>query len=384
MSRLRARVSLGAALLCLVPTPRLAQTAPVSSTDMAPVSDIQQELLLEIDSLLERSREAEARLLRTRQHHLEVTREPNPPALDTVIVASLRIVTPREQTELAIDLFAEVMREHFPGVEPHGVFDEVWFPFQWGVEPEPIVVAGTAYRVEILNTVSRESVKEHIDGQVWVALTNHVLGADSGLGGWRLAGDFRAPKRWHELVYRELATRPARVARSCLAKDLEACWSMLGLDRGPDPMREWYTREERQALVARAEHRVERAEEDLFLRCTDQGSTEACDELIHDLPQFLWEPSSQRARTVMVSLALEAGGVGAWARLLEVPSMPPGDALRHISGLSTEELSTRWRDLILAARPNVHAGFGLTQLATALWVLLLAALAMRSTRWRLG
>jgi hypothetical protein len=64
--------------------------------------------------------------------------------------------------------------------------------------------------------------------------------------------------------------------------------------------------------------------------------------------------------------------------------MPPGDALRHISGLSTEELSTRWRDLILAARPNVHAGFGLTQLATALWVLLLAALAMRSTRWRSG
>jgi len=384
MSRLCAPLSLGVALLCLVPTPRLAQTAPVSNTDTAPVSDIQQELLLEIDSLLERSREAKARLLRTRQHHLEVMREPNLPALDTVHVASLRIVTPPDQAELAAELFTEVMRESFPGVERHGAFDGVWFPFQWNDRLEPIVVAGTAYPTEILNTVSRGGVKEHIEGKVWTALTSHVLGTESGLSGWGLVPDFQAPEQWHPRVYRELATMPARVARSCLAQDSAACWSMLGLDEGPDPVREWYTPEERRALVARAEHWVERAAEDLFVRCTDQGSTGACDELIAFVPRVYWEVSSARARTIMVSLALEAGGVSAWARLLETPSMPPGDALRHISGLSTEELSTRWRDLILAARPNVHAGFGLTQLATALWVLLLAALATRSTRWRLG
>lgn len=95
--------------------------------------------------------------------------------------------------------------------------------------------------------------------------------------------------------------------------------------RMTSPVREWYTPEERQALVTRAEHWVERAAEDLFVRCTDQGSTGACDELIDFVPRFSWEPSSARARTVMVSLALEAGGVGA----MDAASRGPINAARR-------------------------------------------------------
>jgi len=105
MSRLRARVSLGVALLFLVPTPQAAQTAPVSNA--------QQDLLLEIDSLIEQAQQAEERLRRTREHHLAVTREVDATALDTVTVASLRIVTPPDQVELATELFSEVMSEQF-------------------------------------------------------------------------------------------------------------------------------------------------------------------------------------------------------------------------------------------------------------------------------
>jgi len=227
-------------------------------------------------------------------------------------------------------------------------------------------------------------VKKQISGKVWAALTSHVLGTESGLSAWRIVNDFQPPRAWYARVYREIATMPAQVARSCLAKDSAACWALLNLEVGPSPLRVWYTPAERQALVVRRAYYVERAGGDLLLRCTDQGSTEACDELIDRMPPRFREPSSNRARTVMLSVALQAGGVGAWARLLEAEPMPPGDALRHISGLSADELAGQWRDVILAARPNVHAGFGLTQLATALWVLLLVVLAMRSTRWRLG
>ncbi len=376
MSSLGARVSLGAVLLCLVPTPQQAQTAPTANT--------QYELLLEIDSLVERSREARAALRRTQQHRLEVTREAFPTTLDTVVVASLRIVTLPDQVEMASELFGEVMREHYLGVERHGAFDDVWFTFQWQTQLQPIHVEGPEYRVESVRALSRQGVKERIDGMVWLALTHRVIETETGLSGWRVASNFKAPREWRTRVYREFATMPVQAARSCLKEDPAACWAVLGLDLGPNPERVWYTPAERQAMVVRLAHLFHRREEDLQGQCTDLGSIEACDELIESLPRFYWEPSSQRAKSIMLSVALEAGGTGAWARLLGTSAETPGDVLRHVSGLSTGELSTRWRDLILTSRPNVHAGFGMTQLFTALWVLLFASLAVRSTRWRLG
>ncbi len=376
MSRFGARASLGAALLCLLPTALQAQAAPASNAE--------QELLLEIDSLVEISREANAALLRTQQHHLEVMRDAAPSVLDTLEVASLRIVTLPHQVDLAAELFGEVMRERYPGVERHDALDDVWFAFQWQAQLQPILVESPEYRVESLRTVSREGVKEQIDAMVRLALTHHVLGTASGLSGWRLAGDFNAPKEWQIRAYREFATMPARAARSCLKEDPAACWSILSLDLGPNPEREWYTPVERQAMVARLAHVFSRSESSLVVRCTDEGLTEACDELIDGLPNYYRDPSSQRAKSIMLSLALQAGGTDGWARLLETTAMTPGDALLHISGLSPEELSSRWRDLILSNRPNVHAGFGMTQLFTTLWVLLFASLSMRSTRWRLG
>ena len=86
----------------------------------------------------------------------------------------------------------------------------------------------------------------------------------------------------------------------------------------------------------------------------------------------------------LLMLALQAGGDGAWSRLTEDLEREPGEALLHASGLTPEELGDRWHAWVLSDPPETYAGFGTRALITLLWILGFAALAMRSTRWRLG
>ena len=86
----------------------------------------------------------------------------------------------------------------------------------------------------------------------------------------------------------------------------------------------------------------------------------------------------------MVWVALEAGGEGAWDRLVEDPQMTATQALLNASGSSQQQLEASWRNMILEARPRVHAGLSLSKWTALFWILVLAAFAMRSTRWRLA
>jgi hypothetical protein len=84
----------------------------------------------------------------------------------------------------------------------------------------------------------------------------------------------------------------------------------------------------------------------------------------------------------LIGLALERGGDGAWARLLEDPDMPPEEALVYAAGVPLVELVSEWRAWVVSNRPQVYAGLTGTSALALLWILLFAALAARSTRWR--
>ena len=58
--------------------------------------------------------------------------------------------------------------------------------------------------------------------------------------------------------------------------------------------------------------------------------------------------------------------------------------LARVAGVPSDELLRSWHDAVMDARPAHTAGFGASWLVTLAWAALVAAIAMRSTRWRLG
>ena len=88
-------------------------------------------------------------------------------------------------------------------------------------------------------------------------------------------------------------------------------------------------------------------------------------------------------RISVLQHALEVGGSGSFARLVEGP---PGAAgrLARAAGRPIDEVMLGWRDRVQDARPRVHAGIARAGLWSMLWLIGLGLLAMRSTRWRLG
>ena len=78
------------------------------------------------------------------------------------------------------------------------------------------------------------------------------------------------------------------------------------------------------------------------------------------------------------------GGDGAFARLNSDPDASIRDRLLLAAGVPADELMARWREQVLEARPDSQAGLLLSPVSLVFWILLLLALSMRSTRWRLG
>jgi len=89
-------------------------------------------------------------------------------------------------------------------------------------------------------------------------------------------------------------------------------------------------------------------------------------------------------RASLLSLALESGGRGAWSRIVEDPAMSPEAALEYASGVPLSTLLAEWRSRVVENRPDVYGSLGAHSGVALMWALFFAALAMRSTRWRLG
>lgn len=356
--------------------------APAPGGEQTPLSAERALLTARLDSLLPLVEEAEAALRARTLVTEEQAREAAATIarVDTLRVALLTVITPVEQAETARMLFTEVWNEHFGRVDASPSLEENTFTFQWSDERVPIHVWSASRAVELARRTSRSRVKAAIRGQIGGALVQDLHRAVPRLANWVAADPFRPQD--HAAAYRMAATSRSRASRSCLAGDLQACADALGLgvERGEQQIRTWYTPEERRMIVEGAIP-PERLETSSRARCLERADYEACDEVIQSVPRD-WTPLGGPVRETVLAYALERGGRGAWTRLLSNPEMEPVEALEHASGLSIEELLAGWHALLLESRRASFENLVPSSGRSLAWILLFAALALRSTRWR--
>ncbi len=299
-------------------------------------------------------------------------------AVDTLAVGPLRILAPTDERRAAEGFFREVWEGYAPFVASSPSTGRTTYVFQWSNEPAEISVEGTVRRVELGAWRPASAVRSGVENVIAT-----TLGIDLPPPVARWAGSsVRAPGAdAARAAFFELATTPSKATHACLEADAVACWVAMGLDLDDRPLDDWYTPEERRALVS-AWAPGSREGQPLWISCVESGSIPDCDEY---LSRFrLYGPMQDRnARSALLWLALRAGGAGAWDRLRADPEANPGDALRRASGLGTEELASMWRTWVLQGAPRTRAALDPHLLFSLMWIAVLAALAMRSTRWRL-
>jgi len=299
-------------------------------------------------------------------------------AIDTVAVGPLRILTPPDQHRAAEGFFRDVWEGYAPFVASSPSILRTTYVFQWSNQLAEIPVNGTVGRVELGALRPASAVRFGVENVIAT-----TLGTDLPPFVARWAGSsVRAPTdEAARRAFLELATTASKATHDCLEASAVACWMALGLDLDDTPLDDWYTPEERRALVA-AWLPGSRERQPLWTSCVESGSIPDCDEY---LSRFrLYGPIQDRnARSALLWLALRAGGAGAWERLRADPGADPGDALRRASGLGTEELASTWRAWVLQGAPRTRAALDPHLLFSLMWIAALAALAMRSTRWRL-
>lgn len=309
--------------------------------------------------------------------------------VDTLRIADLTVLTPADQADETSELFREVWEESFAHLGGSAALARSVFAYQqvWG-EPLPIHLEGGGHVLYKDSWIPRARVKRDVRRLIAGAASHDLRANRSYVGQW-VRGNALDPVPWED-IYRQVATTSSMVTRACLAGESEACGVAMALtvyneatrERNLELLAEWYTPEERRARVTgRFFYRRDAAA--LRSRCTETDDISACDQF---LLQFSYDlaPLSFEVRESLVALALTEGGEGSWQRLAEHPGMTPTEALEYASGSSIDELLTRWQAELVANRPDAFEPLVPSSGRAFLWTLLFAALAMRSTRWRLG
>ncbi len=188
------------------------------------------------------------------------------------------------------------------------------------------------------------------------------------------------PADVRERVYVNLATTDSRAARLCLQGDVPSCADALAMTGLDEPLTVWYGPEERRRLVERRRKywRIQSARVD---NCIDRGNDAACLEVLRSSPMISLIPLRSSARRMLVNAAVELGGDGAYARLIEAEAATLEQRVAAAARLAPDSVLAAWRSAVLSSRPQRSPVTG-TLLWTAVWVVVLGFVATRSTRWR--
>jgi hypothetical protein len=352
----------------------------------APAQQTEDELVRHIDSLLPLLEQAELNAVEARARREAAERLAAAPSTDTFTVGPLRIVTVPEQRSLGEEIYRAVWdREYAPFVDRSPSMESQFFTFMWYRDLQSIYIDGPVRRVEMPVWRSRSAVEEAARQGVSAVLAQDLR--DTPLATWN-SSSVRVPPKPVEL-YRELALSASVVSRACIEGDPSSCWAALGLDDGVDdyPLDEWYSPEERRALAGR--NWASRQQMRVWEACVHNGQTSSCDVFLSEVLERQGTPANLAPlgappRSAMLWIAVRMGGDGAWDRLRADPDATPAQALLHASGASRDELAEAWLDYVLENKPTTRAGAGTSTLFALFWIAAFGALAMRSTRWRLG
>ena len=310
-------------------------------------------------------------------------------ALDTFAVGQMTIIAPVPDADRGRDLFQSAWETYFAGIESASLQAST-FTFQARDEPVPIFVEAETYsrHIEIEWWQMRSDAVAVVASAIAFSINREL--AESAMARW-IMNDPLVDHDPAEL-YRRLATTPSRSVRECLAGNAASCTTSLGLFEGTSieaSLAEWYTVDERRALAiagggVRSIGGGASAITDAAAQCLDDADVRACDAVLLVESRRDLTPLTGVVRASLVRHALGMGGDGAWARLVEARNRPIGEALEYTAGSGLDEIVATWNAWILAARPEVHASLGSRSFFALMWTVLFAAVAMRSTRWRLG
>jgi hypothetical protein len=185
-----------------------------------------------------------------------------------------------------------------------------------------------------------------------------------------------------EAAYVEWVTSPFAVARACRAGDLEACRLALEL---PGPGAGLASPGERRSAVRQLRSLFtdeQRGNPARYDQC-EAGDDAACRGLLATAPAVLVpRPLGSEARLELVWVALRLGGREGYARLIDSPAASPAERLARAAGVPDDSLLSAWWHRVHAARPTRVTVTPLGVLAGLGWSGLLAAVALRSSRWR--
>ena len=182
-------------------------------------------------------------------------------------------------------------------------------------------------------------------------------GVDSTLAAWLMAG--RIPLRPVSAddladAYTELATTQSAALRRCRSGENAACLDVLGIDSMPGSrLSRWYAPEDYRALLRTVvPPREDSAGVAAWVRCRESRDDRACADAATALPNDrVPVPLTATARAILLREALNAGGPGAYGRLVTA-SGPVRARLEHAAGRPADVIVSRWRDRIEQARPD--------------------------------
>ncbi len=375
----RARRGAVAAGLCLAAA-LLAAASPLAARQQ---SAAERALVQHLDTLLPILREARLQADRAAAARELLLRARPTETQDTLAIGLLRVVTFPDQAHLARSVVGGAWDGLSGMVTESRYLREFTFTFHWSSRKRTVVVDRPYRSIEAPvwapPGIIEGNAREAIGAILFMEMQR------TRLLQW-VRGSIRAPLH-PERVYRELATVPSHANRACMAGDLDACWTALGPGADSTRLPRWYSPEEMPLRVASigpgrwwpAPILAAR------LKCLERGSPgsqPACARFLAAVAPEIAAPLGMEARRLLLWVALEAGGPGSFDRLVADPGMPTADALLAASGLSAEELTSRWREQVLAARPDTYSGLGASAGLALFWFLVFGALALRSTRWR--
>lgn len=178
----------------------------------------------------------------------------------------------------------------------------------------------------------------------------------------------------------ELARTPARPNPGCLRGEARACAVALGLEVSGDTLAAWYPQDTWPRLAGLMDASISGRDAWLRDRCTAMQDLASCQTVLS--PSRVLQPVGFPGRQLLVELALEEGGEGAFERLTVDSGAPIEHRLSAAAGVPVDTLLSRWVRVVSAAVPGSPAPGGAEVMLSLGWSALVLMMAIRGSRWR--
>lgn len=188
-----------------------------------------------------------------------------------------------------------------------------------------------------------------------------------------------ANQNWLARQRLQLASAPARVARDCYDGDIAACRKAFGFTAVQDPLTELYDAPTRRLLVRERATRFSRDARPQVDRCIT-GADTACLAVLRG-SAAPGDPLPHQLHTALMQIALEMGGPGAYARIVD-RGLDPAQGVAAVAGAPLDSVLATWHARVIEARAPSSSLTGGMAAASLFWMAVCAGLALRSSRWR--